>query len=157
LKELLDVFMDRAALLGPKLGAILFQLPPGLKNDLNLLEAFLKDLPQGCPAVFEFRDSSWFHEDTYNLLAHYGAGLCLAHSGGRFPTEIKITSPFIYLRFHGPDRLYASRYGEEALLPWAEMVRNWLSQNRTVFAYFNNDFSGFALEDAKILGSLVQA
>jgi len=54
--------------LGDKLGAVLFQLPPNLKKDLPRLEAFLKMLPEGHRAAFEFRNESWFDEEVYAVL-----------------------------------------------------------------------------------------
>ena len=63
-------FLETAATLGPKLGALLFQLPPNLKKDLPLLEAFVTDLPSRADAAFEFRHPSWLSDDVFGLLMH---------------------------------------------------------------------------------------
>src|SRR6187455_3655583 len=62
-------FLETAAVLGPKLGALLFQLPPNLKKDLGLFDAFLDTFPPKVRAAFEFRNVSWFDEDIFDRLA----------------------------------------------------------------------------------------
>src|ERR1700716_2089988 len=61
-------------------GPILFQLPPNLKCDLGLLEAFLAKLPDDYRCAFEFRNPSWLDDPVYKLLEKHGAALCLAES-----------------------------------------------------------------------------
>src|SRR4029450_13422377 len=61
-------FLETAAVLGPKLGALLFQLPPNLKKDLALFDAFLETLPPRVCAAFEFRHVSWLDEEGYARL-----------------------------------------------------------------------------------------
>ena len=63
-----------------KLGCVLFQLPPNLKKDAELLRAFLQDVPEGMRCAFEFRDASWFSDEIYDLLRAKNAALCLAES-----------------------------------------------------------------------------
>ena len=78
--ELVDGFCRVAGTLGPKLGALLFQLPPNLKKDLALFDAFLNDLPPKAPAAFEFRHASWLEDDVFDRLKARNLALCVADS-----------------------------------------------------------------------------
>jgi uncharacterized protein YecE (DUF72 family) len=80
-----------------KLGPVLFQLPPYIKFDRTLLEAFLGELPRNLPATFEFRHESWFVEDTYKLLREANAALCEAESEKLETPQVE-TANLAYLR-----------------------------------------------------------
>ena len=71
------------------------------------------------------------------------------------PCPTWITSRDIYLRFHGKERVYGGLYGRKSLKPWAYHIRQWLGDGRTVYAYFNNDAFGYAVEDALTLQDLL--
>ena len=71
-------FLRRAAVLGPKLGPLLFQLPPFFKKDLAVLGGFLEHLPPGRQIAFELRNPSWEDEAVYGMLRARGAMLCTA-------------------------------------------------------------------------------
>lgn len=57
--------IKRTDVLGSKLGAVLFQLPPYLRCDLDRLARFQQLLPEGYPAAFEFRHRSWVEDDEH--------------------------------------------------------------------------------------------
>src|SRR5258707_11606202 len=78
--ELVKGFCDVAATLGDKLGALLFQLPPNLKKDLALFDAFLDELPPRVCAAFEFRNVSWLHQDLYARVPKRHLRLCNSHN-----------------------------------------------------------------------------
>ncbi len=80
--------LQTTAVLGDRLGAHLFQLPPYLKKDVARLGAFLELLPAGTRAAFEFRNTSWFDDETYALLADHDAALVVADGG-------KVEVPFV--------------------------------------------------------------
>lgn len=147
-------FYERALNLGNKLGPVLFQFPATFTKDLLRLENFLKLLPPG-EFTFEFRDASWFCPEVYQLLKNAQAGLCFADSA-IWPSAEEITAKFVFLRFHGGRELYASRYSLAELKPWASKIKNWLNQGLKVYAYFNNDAYGFAVQNALELKSLVE-
>jgi len=65
----------------------------------------------------------------------------------RWPTHVAVTSDLVYLRFHGPERLYASEYSDDALREWAERVKGWRAEGRDVFAYFNQRRDGLRAEE----------
>src|SRR5258707_11946324 len=84
-------FCQVAGTLGDKLGALLFQLPPNLKKDLALFDAFLDELPRRAPAAFEFRHESWFDEDVLLRLTERKFALCIADSE-KMSTPVRITA-----------------------------------------------------------------
>ena len=87
-KDSVDLFWDRAQRIGDKLGPVLFQLPPRFRADLDLLRAFLRALPKGMRAAFEFRDKSWESEDVYRLLDNAGAAWVIPdRPGWRVPVR----------------------------------------------------------------------
>jgi uncharacterized protein YecE (DUF72 family) len=104
--------------------------------------------------VFEFRDPDWFREDVRRILARSDLSLCI-YDMVDHPCPLWVTSPTIYLRFHGAAVKYGGCYGEGRLKPWTERIREWDSEGRQVSAYFNNDLGGFALEDAQTLRRLL--
>lgn len=135
--------------LGPKLGPVLWQLPPQWKRpDPERLEAFIQHLPRGERHVFEFRAEGWYDEEILELLDRYGAAVCehdlLEHPPPRLTGDIR------YLRFHGDD--YGGRYGRRAL---ADVANDLAESDRETFVYFNNDREGAAVLDALELSELL--
>lgn len=125
--------------------------------------------------AFEFRDPSWFSDSVYKVLAKYNCALVIAESGGYWPSfatseakameakkasagkasEEVITADFTYIRFHGEGGSYATSYTDNELKIWAQKIKKWQRQGIDVYAYFNNDVSAFAIENAKSLINLV--
>jgi uncharacterized protein YecE (DUF72 family) len=121
--------------LGSRLGVLLFQLPPNLKEDAARLEAFLEILPPDIPTAFEFRHPSWGNDRVHTLLHAHGAALCQADTE-EAPLEAPLvaTAPFGYLRLRRPD------YDEGALSRWAERIRSqpW----DRAFVFFKHEDEG---------------
>lgn len=160
-EEELDRFLTNASLLGEKLHLILWQLPPGARAEEERLESFcqlLKGHPVAstCRHAFEFRHPSWFREEIYALLRRFNFALCWADAP-RWPRVEEVTADFVYLRFHGHERLYASCYPTEILDRWAQVIRQQLNAGRDVYAFFNNDAAGYAVANARELQELVKA
>ena len=89
-------FLETAATLESKLGALLFQLPPNFKKDLALLETFLDAFPPRVCAAFEFRHASWFDADVFDALRRRHLALCVADSEKlSAPVEIWCSSSLI--------------------------------------------------------------
>ena len=101
------------AALGAKRGAVLFQLPPFLKKDLPRLSEFLRLLPDGHRAAFEFRHDSWFDDDVYAALKTAGAALCLSEREDNAPPPLVETAPWGYVR------LRLETYSDADLEQWA--------------------------------------
>jgi uncharacterized protein YecE (DUF72 family) len=104
------------SVLGDRLGAVLFQLPPNMKQDVERLERFLDGLGDPSRVAFEFRHPTWFEEATYDCLRSRGAALCVADTDEE-DADIVETAPWGYLRLRKAD------YPEAALIDWAERVR----------------------------------
>jgi uncharacterized protein YecE (DUF72 family) len=90
-------FLETASILGPKLGVLLFQLPPYLKKDLALFGAFLEMLSPDVCATFEFRHVSWLDEEVYARLRARNLALCVADSE-KLSTPVEITADYGYFR-----------------------------------------------------------
>lgn len=154
--EPLDRYFERVLRLGSKLGPVLWQLPPQMKEvDLPRLENFLQHLPNGVRHVFEFRAEAWHSPQVADLLDGYGAGFC-EHDLLRRPVP-RITGGFRYLRFHGATGKYQGRYGKPGLRRHARELSRWKAGGQDAYVYFNNDLQGHALFDALDLSELLGA
>ena len=153
-EEPMDNFLSRARGLNHKLGPLLYQLPPNIPRRDELLESFLKLLPRGLSHTFEFRHKSWFDQGIFDLLRHYGAGLC-AFDMPDFTTPLMATSDFAYIRFHGSAGLYWSCYSDQELESWAQRISEIAREVNSVYIYFNNDAQGFAVSNARTLAGML--
>jgi uncharacterized protein YecE (DUF72 family) len=144
-------FFDVVSRLGPKLGPVLWQLPPRMKPDLARLEAFLAALPRGVRHAVEFRNADWYTDDVCDLLDAHGAAFCEHDLVARPPP--RLTGGLRYLRFHGATGKYQGRYGRDGLLPFARGLL--AARRREAWVYFNNDIGGHAILDARELRALV--
>jgi len=151
-REPVELLWSRASALGPRLGPILFQLPPGFARDDERLGGLLEALPSGMRAAFEFRDPSWEVEPVYEWLDAAGAAIVLAdRPRARVPHVV--TGGWSYLRFH---QGLAGRpgYTRDKLRRWARRIAALPA--RDVFAYFNNDTGAAAVRDAVALTALLE-
>jgi uncharacterized protein YecE (DUF72 family) len=135
-------FCELAALLGTRLGVLLFQLPPNLKCDVGLLEAFLAELPPGAQAAFEFRHASWLCDAVYECLAARRIALCIADTR-------EATTPFVPTADYGYLRLRDEGYEDADLVRWAERVAEMRSRWRDTFVYFKHEDEGKGPEFAQ--------
>lgn len=153
IKKLNDVseplanFMSRMAILKNKLGPLLYQLPPGLHRNDELLTEFLNGLPRAYRHVIEFRHESWLDEQVFDILRKYNVGLCVFDMPD-LSCPLLATSDFAYIRFHGRDSLYSSCYTDSELSDWAGRISGLSRDLESVYIYFNNDIAGYALDNA---------
>lgn len=138
--------------LGERTGVLLVQLSPLLAYDHARLDYFLGQVPRGLRVAVELRHPSWHHDAVFGLLERHGAAYCVM-SGAYLPCILRATAGFVYVRLHGPDRahLYGGSYTDDDLRWWADRIREWASQGRDVYAYFNNDGYGNAVRNAETL------
>jgi uncharacterized protein YecE (DUF72 family) len=184
MKRLLDVetplanFLATGVLaLGPKLGPLLWQLPPTLAFDAERMTHFFELLPRSTRAAaelasrhddrltedqafttvvddrpmrhaIEVRHPTMATSEAVTLIRAHDVALVVADSAGRFPAVEQVTSDFVYVRLHGADELYTSGYTDEALDRWAAKVRGWADSGLDVFVYFDNDAKVRAPYDA---------
>ena len=164
--------------LGPKLGPMLWQLPPNLGFHPDRLAAFFDLLPRRTsdaaahaaahhdasklkePAdttapvdqplrhVLEVRHTSFRTPEFCELLRAHDIGMVVADSAGTWPMFDEVTSDLVYVRLHGDQELYTSGYGDAALDRWAEKVRAWDAAGLDVLVYFDNDIKVRAPFDA---------
>lgn len=151
-----ELLMQRAEILGGKLGPLLYQVPPNLHRDDARLEAFLRILPERRQRVFEFRHASWLEEGVFALLRRYAAGFCVFDMEG-LACPLVATADFAYIRFHGPAGLYSSSYSDADLAAWAERISALAKDLKTVYIYFNNDVAGYAPRNAATIRAILQA
>jgi len=128
-------FLETAAVLGPKLGALLFQLPPNLKKDVALFDAFLDAFPPRVCAAFEFRHVSWLDEEIYARLRARNLALCVADSE-KLSTPVEVTADYGYFR------LRDEGYGSADIERWARVIEERTRQCRDVYVYFKHEESG---------------
>jgi uncharacterized protein YecE (DUF72 family) len=133
--ELMEYFLKTAATLGPKLGALLFQLPPYFRKDLTVLDEFLRLLTPGIQAAFEFRHASWMDAEVFARLRAANVALCVADSE-KFTTPVEITAPYGYFR------LRDEGYTPEDLARWAGVIRASAGHCTDVFVYFKHEEAG---------------
>lgn len=156
----LDRFFERANLLGAKMGPVLWQLPPQMREpDLPRLATFLEALPRHTRYVLEFRSDAWHVEEVCDLLDRHGVAIC-EHDNVRRRIP-RPTGGFRYVRFHGTSAQagsggYGGLYGERALRPAARSLQAWADEGRDAWVYFNNDLHGHALRDAFDLARLLR-
>jgi uncharacterized protein YecE (DUF72 family) len=120
--------LDRAGKLGP----LLFQLPPNMKADSEVLKEFLRTLPRGVACAFEFRHTSWFCDEVFDLLKASNRALCVAETEERVTPDV-LTADFCYYRYRKPT------YTPEERASMISHIREHLAAGRNVFAYFKHE------------------
>lgn len=146
----LSAFFGSIEPLGSRAGVILWQLPPSLHADLQVLRQSLHRLPERYRHAFEFRHRTWFTPQTAELLAEKGGSLVGVSEPGSSMVP-PVTTDLVYMRFHGLADGHRHDYKEEELRPWADYKRAQAVGGRRVCAYFNNDGGARAPANAQLL------
>jgi uncharacterized protein YecE (DUF72 family) len=133
----------------PKLGPVLWQLPETFRRDDERLAATLERVPPG-RHCFEFRHESWFVPEVYGLLRAHGAALVIGDHPERPFQSHELTTDWTYVRFHYGRRGRHGNYSDGELDTWARRIAQW-RRRAEVYAYFNNDWEGFAVRNALAL------
>ena len=192
---LANFFASGVLELRDRLGPILWQLPENFRFDAERLDAFLEQLPRDTEAaadlardhddrvadvsygpksrhvlrhVLEVRHESFLQPDTARIARRHGVALCSSHSS-EWPYVEEVTAGFVYLRLHGPRKLYASQYSRSDLGRWGDRIRAWhrgdepddaerisdlkapSRKERDVYVFFDNTAHGYAPDDARAL------
>ena len=129
--DAVSYFFDVAGVLGERLGAVLFQIPPGLKKDVPLLHDFLSLVPPGARVALQFRNRSWLDDDVFSLMQRNDAALCLVDSEDDEAMPAVATAGWGYLRLRRPE------YGSAELGKWVDLVnrQGW----RDTFVFFKHE------------------
>jgi uncharacterized protein YecE (DUF72 family) len=150
LKQSLSRYMERVKPLTgtPKQGPFLWQFPESFRREDDRLERALGALPEGRHA-FEFRHQSWFQPEVYELLGEHDVALVVGDSP-KWPFQAReLTADWTLIRFHrGSGK--TGRYSERELETWKRRIAAW-RRRVEVFAYFNNDWRGYAVQNARWL------
>lgn len=127
---LVDYLVKATAVMGDRLGAILFQLPPNMKKDADRLRDFLARLPSGRRFAMEFRHESWFDDDTVAALRDHDVAM-VGIEQEDFTSPVQATASWGYLRLHRFD------YSPAMLAEWATRVRTtgW----NDAYVFFKHD------------------
>ena len=132
-----------------KLGPVVWQLPPNFQRDDHALASILELLPGG-RHCFEFRHESWFSSEVYAALRSHGAALVIADHP-KWPFQAReLTTDWTLVRMHHGHRGRRGNYSRTEIDEWARRIANWRSRAE-VLVYFNNDWEGFAVTNAKAL------
>ncbi len=157
-EDALGKYFDLFQAMKTKLGPVLIQLPPGLSFDGSLIRDFFNVLKKQYDQyrfAIEVRHDSWISDHFFHMLEQYGIAFVIADSGSRFPYHEAVTADHVYLRLHGPEKLYASDYDRADLHMYAEKIMRWISAGHEVWVFFNNDFGGFAVKNALELNAML--
>jgi uncharacterized protein YecE (DUF72 family) len=125
---------------------VLWQLPANFRRDDERLANALEELPSG-RHCFEFRHESWFAPDVYALLRQHRVALVIGDHPERPFQAHELTAGWTFLRLHYGARGRNGNYSRTELERWKRRIAAWRSDVE-VFAYFNNDWQGFAVENA---------
>lgn len=160
-REKVAYILDSTQVLKEKIGAILIQLPASFRFNVPLLKTFLdfftaevRQRSYVFDIAIEFRNKYWFVDEVYELLEDYNVAL-VAGQSSRWPGMRRLTANFAYIRMHGPEKLFASSYSREQLEELAGYIKSVLPTTKRVYVYFNNDFHGYALENAMFLQKIL--
>ena len=129
----------------PKLGPILWQLPENFHRDDDRLASALSGLPPG-RHCFEFRHQSWFTREVYDALRAHGVALVIGDAPQRPFQAHEMTADWTFVRFHHGTRGRRGNYSDAELEEWARRIEGWRADVE-VYAYFNNDWEGFAVRN----------
>ena len=129
----------------PKMGPLLWQLPGNFRRDDDRLRSALEQLPPG-RHCFEFRHESWFVPEVYELLRSHEAALVIGDHPERPFQAHELTTDWAFVRFHYGRRGRNGNYSERELEEWAQRIDGW-RQRAEVYAYFNNDWRGYAVKN----------
>ncbi len=140
-EDLMQSFCRTARTLGPKLGVLLFQLPPTFKKDADVLRAFVELVPEGTRAAFEFRHPSWHDAEVFDTLRARNAALCVADSE-KMSTPLEVTADYAYFR------LRDEGYQQPDIERWADTV-GALQGVTDAFVYFKHEEQGLGPEFAR--------
>jgi uncharacterized protein YecE (DUF72 family) len=138
----------------PKLGPIVWQLPPNFRRDDARLAGALEALPPG-RHCFEFRHESWFVPEVYAALRAHGAALVIGDRRGLDFQTHELTADWTLVRFHHGTRGRRGNYSPGEIEEWAARIARW-RRRIDVYAYFNNDWEEFAPHNALALRRLLK-
>lgn len=141
-----------------QLGMVLLQLPPQVaykeEKTQNVFE-LIKEKYSDYDFAIEVRHDSWMSTDSIKLMKKFEVAFTISQQGVGWPYAEHLTAKNIYVRFHGPKKLFASPYPDEMLAGYAKKFKKWARSGHNIWAYFNNDWYAYAIDNAKTLKRMV--
>ena len=137
-------FLQIVNFVGAKKGCLLIQFPGKLSvAQAGQLEDLLKVILQADAAdewkiALEFRNTSWYHDNVYDLLHQHNMSLVLHDMPSSAPPLKEMKQAFVYIRLHGPEKGYRGSYSNEFLFPFSKQIRTYKEEGKPVYVYFNN-------------------
>lgn len=148
-QNLLNDFDMVATVLGDHMGCFLYQLPPSFKFTKKRLQLIISQLNLKRRNVVEFRHASWWNQEVYDAFKKNKIIFCSV-SSPTLPNALIKTHHEIYLRFHGSDKQwYRHNYSTAELADWVVKIKK--AKPKVIWIYFNNDWEGHAVRNAKEL------
>jgi uncharacterized protein YecE (DUF72 family) len=138
-----------------RLGPVLWQLPENFHRDDERLHGWLAVLPPGMHTI-EFRHPSWFEPEVMDALRAHDVALAIGDHPQRPFQSYESTADWMFVRFHYGHRGRGGNYSKTELEEWAGRIARW-RREKTVYAYFNNDWQGFAPANALALRKLLDS
>jgi uncharacterized protein YecE (DUF72 family) len=159
--EDIGLFMETINQVGNKKGCLLIQFPPGLKienfvqfqNLVRIIEAV--NTNHIWKVAVEFRNTSWYQDEVYDLLNQHKVSLVIHDLPASATPIIRLSANFRYLRFHGAGGRYRGSYSDNFLFEYAQLIKGWISEAKTVYFYFNNTM-GEAVKNLQTLNEFLQ-
>ena len=151
-RDSVEYLMERASLLGDRLGPILLQLPPSMEIDLDRLERTLEAFGSSVRVAVEPRHKSWFVPELCDVLRRYDAAFVMADRRSRPITPLWSSAGWIYLRLHEGRATPRPCYGRSALRSWVGR----LDSARDGYVYFNNDHRACAVANARTFERMLE-
>lgn len=147
-EQLLTDFYERVSEgLKEKAGCVLFQFPPRFEYTVERLQKIINNLNPQFPNVVEFRNSSWWNEEVYQVLGEHNITFS-GMSHPKLPETIVKNTPMLYYRMHGVPHLYSSPYSLTYLKNMVTTIQS-SRKIKNAFIYFNNDIGGNAVKNAE--------
>lgn len=156
--EPLERFFTLFEHLKANIGMVLAQLPPTLQYNAEVAERFYSLLKEGYSDysfAMEGRHISWLSDESLQQMEQYGVSFVMSNSNNLFPYGEYVTAKNIYIRFHGPGKLFDSSYSDEVLADYAAKIIRWQKAGHTVWVYFNNTMREAGYTNAKTLIGLL--
>lgn len=155
----IELFLKAIAPAKAKKGCLLIQFPPRLGREglscLKNLLVTIKSLDElNWNIAVEFRNPSWYHEKTYELLNEQQAALVIQDIPRSATPLTDQPEDFVYIRFHGPKGDYRHGYEDFFLSEYATYIKDWAEEGKTVYVYFNNT-AGDAFKNLKTMNRML--
>jgi uncharacterized protein YecE (DUF72 family) len=154
--DVIKQFCQSAILLESKLALILLQIAPNMPYNPEKLQHALTSFSDPQKVVVEFRDHKWLTTEIKNLLKELNSIFCIVDSPTWQLHDYYLTSEIAYIRLHGHKQWYTYNYTKAELKEIATLAQHLIKKGtKEVYIFFNNDYAGYAVQNALQLMELL--